>query len=381
MAEVIAYYRTVYFLACEAFIPSQIAALVRFSYQVWTRDQTPEARSSVSSSSEIVPLVSPSEFMGKVRFTFCGRPDQELVSQLKPALIHAHFGPDASMVLPLARRKRIPLVVTFHGFDAQRSRMALLLEFKPSNLLFLVRERQLYRYAARVIAVSEYLKGCLIRRGCPADKINVHYIGVDTRKFVPDQKRRTPFRIVNVSRHIPLKGIDTILRALSLIAGRFPDAKLIQVGAGSESASLANLAKSLGVADRVTWLGQQPNDRVLEAMQSASLYVQASRRDEAGQTEAFGIALLEAQACGLPVIATNSGGMPEAMVDGVTGLLFEENDHRGLADRLCELLANPETVREMGQRGREMVVERFDILARTAVLEQIYDEVLASNRR
>lgn len=285
------------------------------------------------------------------------------------------------MVLPLARRKRIPLVVTFHGFDAQRSRMALLLEFKPSNLLFLVRERQLYRYAARVIAVSEYLKGCLIRRGCPADKINVHYIGVDTRKFVPDQKRRTPFRIVNVSRHIPLKGIDTILRALSLIAGRFPDAKLIQVGAGSESASLANLAKSLGVADRVTWLGQQPNDRVLEAMQSASLYVQASRRDEAGQTEAFGIALLEAQACGLPVIATNSGGMPEAMVDGVTGLLFEENDHRGLADRLCELLANPETVREMGQRGREMVVERFDILARTAVLEQIYDEVLASNRR
>jgi glycosyltransferase involved in cell wall biosynthesis len=381
MAEVIAYYRTVYFLASEAFIPAQIASLVRFSYQVWMRDQTPEARSSVSSSSAIVPLVSPGGFMRRVRFTLCGRPAHELESHLEPALIHAHFGPDASMVLPLAKRARIPLVVTFHGFDAQRSRLALLVEFKPSNLLFLIRERQLYRYAARVIAVSEYMKGCLIRRGCPADKITVHYIGVDTRKFIPDHRCRKPFRIVNVSRHIPLKGIDTILRALSLIAGWFPEAKLIQVGAGSESASLANLAKNLGIADRVTWLGEQPNDRVLEAMQSSSVYVQASRRDEAGQTEAFGIALLEAQACGLPVVATNSGGMPEAMVDGETGFLFEENDHGGLADRLGELLANPEKIRDMGQRAREMVVQRFDIRARTAVLEQIYDEVLASNRR
>lgn len=380
MADLVAYYRTVFSLPGEAFIPSQIAALVRFSYQVWTRDQTPEAFSSVSDPAAIVRLVSAS-MMGRVRFTFCGKPTQELESGRKPALIHAHFGTDAAIVLPLAMRRRIPLVVTFHGFDAQRSRLAQLTTLRPYDLMFVLRERMLYRYAARIIAVSEYLKGCLIRRGCPADKIAVHYIGVDTQKFVPGNRRRKSFRIINVSRHVPWKGVDTILRALRLVAKRFPDAELIQVGWGTESDSLARLARCLGIADRVTWLGQQPSERVLEALQSSSVYVHASRLDEAGQTEAFGIALLEAQACGLPVVASNSGGIPEAIVDGETGLLFDENDHQALANRLCELLADPAKTREMGQRAREMVVERFDIRAQTAILENLYDEVLESNQR
>lgn len=345
----------------------------RYDPVIWSRDlhAMPGERLRCRS------LVGRQYKLKRLLFTSLAIPDCCEWAADAPQLIHAHFGPDAAMVLPLAMRHRIPLVVTFHGFDAQRSRLAQLAGLRPSNILFLLRERKLYRYAAKIIAVSEYLKGCLIRRGCPADKITVHYIGVDTRKFVPDVRRRRPFRIINVARHIPLKGIDTILRAFGLIVEKFPGAEFVQVGSGPESDSLAALARRLGIADRVTWLGPQSNEQVLEAMQSSSIYVQASRRDKAGQTEAFGIALLEAQACGLPVVATNSGGIPEALIIGKTGLLFAESDHRGLADRICELLESPERAGEMGRCGREMVIERFDIRTRTGILEQLYDEVLA----
>lgn len=375
MKKLIAIYRTVYLLPSEAFIPSQLSGFRRYSPVVWYRDAARVNGNSLSPLSRATACVSGSgSFFQRLMFTLFGH---TRVKEL-PLLIHAHFGPDAAMILPFAKRNKLPLVVTYHGFDAQQHRWAQLKSRKLSNLLFLFREKALYRYASRIIAVSEYLKQCLILRGCPADKISVHYIGVDTSKFVLSTKPKIPNRLINISRHISLKGIDTILRAMPSLIAKYPDLHLIQIGAGPETIQLQQLTEQLGIADKVQWRGALAHHEVLEELQKASLYAHASRRDQTGFTEAFGIALIEAQACGLPVVATRSGGIPEAMLENETGLLFEENDHRTLAVQVEKLLADPDYLALTGKQARQFVISNFDVHDCSAKLESIYDEILAS---
>lgn len=374
MKKLIAIYRTVYLLPSEAFIPSQLSGFKRYTPEIWFRDAAQNTMSSLSTLNfESTCLTTGTgNFWRRLIFTLFGLTQ---VKQL-PILIHAHFGPDAAMILPFAKRNNLPLVVTYHGFDAQQPRLVQLKSKKLSNILFIVREKALYRYASRIIAVSEYLKQRLIMRGCPEDKILVHYIGVDTSKFTLGTEKKIPNRLINISRHINLKGIDTILRAMPSMIAKHPNLHLIQIGAGPETLLLQQLAEQLGIADKVEWRGALAHHDVLAELQRASLYVHASRRDSNGFTEAFGIALIEAQACGLPVVATRSGGIPEAMLENETGWLFDENDYCELANQTNKLLADPKLLSVTGMQARQFVINHFDVRDCTAKLEIIYDEIL-----
>lgn len=297
------------------------------------------------------------------------------LAKLRPDIIHAHFGPDGVMILPTARRLGLPLIVTFHGFDAQMSRQALLQSRMPTNWQFLLHERQLQRDGALFIAVSNFIREKLIAKGYPREKIVVQYIGIDTEKFVPGDEQLREKVVLNVSRHVACKGLDTLLRGFARVYRDFPEWRLVQIGAGGETETLKRLAASLGIADRVVWLGAQPHEQVRDWMRRAAIYAQASQRDEAGQTEAFGIVLLEAAASGLPIIATRSGGMPEAIVEGESGFLFPERGDGELASLLQTLMERPERRQQMGWAGRRYAL-RFDIRLKTQELEDIYEKVL-----
>ncbi|WFP49540.1 glycosyltransferase [Methylomonas sp. EFPC3] len=369
MTKIVAVYRTAYPLPSEAFIPSQLLGLMRYQPLVWCRDFHGSDNPQIKVKSVFAD--KPASVWRKVLFTFFG------IAGFKDdvQLVHAHFGPDAAMILPLVKRSNLPLVVTFHGFDAQQSRWSMLKSKTISNWLFLLREKMIYRYASRIIAVSAYLRECLIRRGCPPDKLIVHYIGVDTSRFKVDSAARIPKRLVNVSRHVDWKGIDTILLALPQLIVQYPDLVLVQIGSGPDTRRLQQLAVELGVSEHVHWRGALPHEQVLAELRQASVYVHAARTDEKGQTEAFGIALIEAQACGVPVVATRSGGIPEAMLENHTGLLFEENDHAALAAQLDSLLSDGARLDFLANNAREFVVSRFDINVQSAKLENIYDEI------
>ena len=105
------------------------------------------------------------------------------------SLLHAHFGPDGVSVMPLARKLRIPLVVTFHGGDITMTRRSLWLSGKGYNYHFLLGEKRLQREAALFVAVSAFIRGRLINRGYPEGKVRTHYIGVDTQRFTPGRTR------------------------------------------------------------------------------------------------------------------------------------------------------------------------------------------------
>jgi glycosyltransferase involved in cell wall biosynthesis len=364
-------YRTVYRLPSEVFIREQAVALPAGSAMVWCREETKLA--NIDRQSLPCTAVAARGRLGKLMFTFLGLGD---FGGQVPKLIHAHFGPDAAVILPAARRMHVPLIATFHGFDIQRSALALLKEFRPTNWVYLLRRRRLFREASKIIAVSEFIRGRLIQRGCPPEKILVHYTGVDVGRACPAQQPRETALLVHVGRHVSWKGIDTLLEALAIIRRHVPEARLKQVGAGPDTARLKEQAAALGLSDAVEWVGATDHESVLSLMRRASVYVHPSREDDAGQTEAFGMAVLEAQACGVPVVASRTGGIPEAMEDNETGFLFREGCSQDLAEKALALLRDRAQNEQFGTAARAFAVRRFDIRKQSEELQRIYDQAI-----
>jgi phosphatidylinositol alpha-1,6-mannosyltransferase len=160
--------------------------------------------------------------------------------------------------------------------------------------------------------------------------------------------------LITVARLVPHKGIDTTIRALGLLAGRYPDLRYAIVGQGSYQPVLRALAAELGVEDRVRFLTAIEDDALPLAYALADVYVGVSRQT-ARDVEGFGIALLEASASGKPVVAGRSGGMPDAVRDGVTGLLVDSEDPGGVARAIAALLDDPNRRAALGAAGRRGV--------------------------
>jgi len=167
-----------------------------------------------------------------------------------------------------------------------------------------------------------------------------------------------------VSRLDPVKGVCFLIQALARLDG----VRLAIAGDGPERAALEALAERLGVAGRVHWLGQRGDvQRLLPAF---DLFVQPSLHEGLPNT------VLEAMAAGLPVVATGVGGTPEAVVDGVTGLLVGPGDPEMLARAISRLLDDPATRQAMGQAGRERVVQHFTVERMVAQIETLYEQLL-----
>ena len=163
------------------------------------------------------------------------------------------------------------------------------------------------------------------------------------------------------------------MRAFASIAVKHPSVTLLQVGQGALTAKLQTLTKQLGIDKRVRFLGAQPHKTVLQLMQKAEIFALPSQIAKSGECEGLPIVILEASACGVPVVSTYHSGIPEAVIDGETGFLVSEKDHKSLAEKLDMLLRDRALGKKMGQQGRELINERFDIRKQTSKLEAIYD--------
>lgn len=292
------------------------------------------------------------------------------------SLIHAHFGPDGLYALPLAERLEIPLAVTFHGFDATMSKRALLASGMPSSIQYALFQGQLKKRGRAFIAVSDFIKQRLLSAGYPADRVFQHYIGVDLTKFLPQHEESGERHILCVGRHVPVKGIDTLICAFARIASRHPDVRLLQVGSGPQTAELAALVRKLNLEGRVLLLGPRPHDEIVRMMRRAEVFALPSQTAADGQTEGLGIVFNEASACTTPIVATRHGGIPEAVLDGQTGFLVPERDDLALSEKLDLLLGDRGLARECGRRGREYVEDVFNLETQTRRLEELYGKLI-----
>jgi glycosyltransferase involved in cell wall biosynthesis len=172
-------------------------------------------------------------------------------------------------------------------------------------------------------------------------------------------------------------GIDVLIRAFRLLTERHPDApcKLVLVGGGTRENEYKRLAQRLGLGARVDFAGRVPHERVPEYLRSFSVFAALSRR------ESFGVAVLEASACGIPVVVTNVGGLPEVVADGQTALMVSPDDEIEAAGCFERLLLSPSLRNSLGQAGQRWVRRRFEWNRTARVMETLYDEVISKSSR
>lgn len=301
-------------------------------------------------------------------------PYQRLLRDRRPALIHAHFGIDGVYALPLARRLGIPLVTTFHGFDATLSTAALLRS--PAWANYPLFRHRLAQQGDLFLCVSSFIRERVLAMGFPEARTHVHYTGVDCQAIRPRAQGQESRTILHVGRLVDMKGTRHLIQAFAALAQRHADVRLVIIGDGPLRRPLRALAETLNLGRRVTFLGALPHAQVLAWMRSAAMLVLPSVHTATGRVEGLGMVLLEAAATGVPIVGSRVGGIPEAMIDGQTGFLVPEQDPAALARRMSDLLDDPAMRLRMGLQARRFVEQRFDIRRQTETLEAFYDGVL-----
>jgi colanic acid/amylovoran biosynthesis glycosyltransferase len=295
------------------------------------------------------------------------------IRQLQPDLIHAHFGTDGVQMLPIARSLRVPLIVTFHGFDAtitdEFARRSFYLHRK-----YLRRRDDLKRDVRLFIAVSEFIKNKMIESGYAAEKIKVHYIGIDVSRFTPDYTTEREPIVLFVGRLVERKGCQYLIQAMAQVQKIFPHVRLVVIGDGPFRSNLEALSKKL--LRNFQFLGVQPSESVRAWLNKAKVFGGPSITANSGDAEGFGMVFAEAQAMGVPVTGFASGGIPEAVSHDETGFLAPEHDWQLLAEYIIKLLSDEQLWRRFSHNGRERVLKLFNIKTQARALEEIYDDAL-----
>jgi glycosyltransferase involved in cell wall biosynthesis len=295
------------------------------------------------------------------------------LQQLQPSLMHAHFGPHALRALPLAKTLGIPLISTFHGYGATMTDAYIKQYGTHSHKTYLRHRDRLQKEGTLFIAVSDFIRNKILEQGYPDEKIVVHYIGIDTQLFSPDtQVSREPI-VLFTGRLVEKKGCEYLIRAMQQVQTIRPDVELVIVGDGPLRSKLEQQAKA--TLKRYRFLGVQPPEQVRQWMNRAQVFCVPSIIAQSGDAEAFGIVFAEAQSMGLPVVSFASGGIPEAIAHGETGLLAQEKDWETLADQLLLLLQDPDLRRVFSVKGQERVRRKFDLHQQTRLLEDLYHRV------
>lgn len=299
------------------------------------------------------------------------------VRQFNPVLIHSHFGPCGALALPLARTLKLPLIVTYHGFDSMMTD-EYARQDSISTRVYLKRREALKKEAKLFIAVSEFIGSTLIQKGFPSDKIRVHYIGVDTDFFQADPKVTRESVVLFVGRLAEKKGCEYLIRAMAEVQKRVENVRLVIIGDGALRIELETLAEKL--LQRYQFLGLQPSDEVKRWMNRSKLLAVPSITAKNGDSEGLPMVVVEAQSMGLPIVGSIHAGIPEAVINGETGFLVPEQDHQGLAKSILKLLEDETLWEKMSHNGKQRMQSQFNLSQQTKTLDEIYQTISQNSR-
>ncbi len=359
----------------ETFIANQINFTSQFETGVFTVQYTPQlyTRAKVFypdyklTSLELKLLSSRSKRF--FRQTFSTQPVQ---------VIHAHYLTDASFFSPFTKHCAGPKICSCYGYDVNEY---------PNRYGYLMRlyYKSVFKQYNLFLAMSDYMKKELIGLGCPAEKILVHYHGIDTGMFDVKhvEKPGKVLRLLTIARLSPTKGHITVLKALHAFRQQFPGTpfRYTIVGDGELKEQLTTTVSHLELGDVVSFYpfckhGEQFNNYLGDA----DIFLLPCRKAK-GATEGIPGAVVEAMAGGLPVISTYHGGIPAVIEDGKTGFLVEENDEQAIANLLFRLYGDNDLRRRIGNNARVFAQAALDVKQRTLALEKIYGDLLNGSNR
>ncbi len=299
----------------------------------------------------------------------------------RPDLLHGHWlYPHGGATVAAARALRRPAIITAHGSDVARLD-------RPDGIRYRAQTLAAVRSAARVLCVSRDIRDRLMAAGAPPQRLEVIANGVDTARFTPRDRAAcraesasllgkpvvaepTPL-VVFAGDFLPVKQVDRLIRALAQLSAEpaMPVVTLVLAGAGPEEERLRALVRDLGLIPRVLFAGQRPHAEMPLWLAAADLLVLPS------SSEGLPLVIPEAMAAGTPVVASRVGGVPECVVDGVTGILVPPQGDAELAQGLRIALG-----RTWDRAALAAAARAFGWDARVERIEAVYNEVLAETR-
>lgn len=297
---------------------------------------------------------------------------RQLHARRRYDLEHYFFSlPTGLLTLVPGIRRPTPYIVSLRGsdvpgydrFNAKVERLHKLL--KPLN-------RRIWERADRVVALSSAL-AATAKETAPDLEIDVIPNGIDTQRFAPPEVRPSErrVRLITVARLLERKGIHTILEACA--KPTLLPVELSIIGTGPFEPELRQMVDEMGLGDRVRFLGFVPNEELPRHYRQSDIFVLPS------ETESFGLVFAEAMSCGLPIAASNVGGIPETVRDGVDGLLCPPGQPVALRENILRLISNVDTREEISYSQRERVLENYTWDRIAARYADLYRSVLAAS--
>jgi glycosyltransferase involved in cell wall biosynthesis len=276
-----------------------------------------------------------------------------------PDVLHAHWVlPNGFIGAVVSRLTGIPLVVSVPGSDAQVAR---------SNALFGAMARLAFRQAGLITANSAELRDAVVGVGADRAKFDMIVYGTDPDRMRPSRTGVDELRqslgvsaghivVLAVGRMVPKKGFDVLLRAMAEPTLRLRPVVAVLVGEGDEWAAWKALGRSLGIDDRVRWVGSVPSDRISVYYNAAEILAMPAVTEP---VDGLNVCVLDAMSCAKPVVGSNVAGNPLAIVEGVTGMIVPERSPAALATALAAVADDPDLRLRMGAAGRRRIDEEL----------------------
>jgi colanic acid/amylovoran biosynthesis glycosyltransferase len=278
------------------------------------------------------------------------------------------YGASAILVGDELGRLGLPFSIFFEGSDSQMG---------ESNLWYRNSLKKVWQQACSCIFVSEFLKKQALERNCPAPKSIVSLNGTTFPLEKPPYVLEYPLRLISVGNLFPVKGHKYLLEGFRVAVESGLDLSLTIVGGGWLETDLKEMAKTLGIGDKVWFTGAVPWEEVIVMLMKSHLFLLTSVRADDGQEEGLGLAAIEAQALGKPAIVSDSGGLPEVVKNGVTGIVVPERDSCSIGQAIIKLYHDPIGLYEMSKKAYERAYALFNIDRQGEELRKVRDNLLS----
>lgn len=291
---------------------------------------------------------------------------ERVVRRVQPDVVHAHFGPAAVLMAPVAECLDVPLVTTFYGYD---------ISSLPTEDFWAEAYDEFWPQVDAVTVLSNEMKSRAEKLGCPAEKLTVVHLSRDLENFPFHPPSRSVESVLFVGRLVPKKAPLDAVRAVEQANARGADLTLDLLGDGPLRDEVERYVKECDLGDAVTVHGRVPNDEVSSRMRKADAFILPSRTAPNGNREGTPTVLVEAQAVGLPCVSTRHAGIPEMIPEAHYDLLVSEGDVAALTEALWTLAGRPiDDLEQMAERGRRKVEQDFSLCEEVKRLHEIYHE-------
>lgn len=317
---------------------------------------------SQENAKEIDTIQLPKLLPGKLSYISSVSALKKILRQFKPDIFHAHYASSYGFIGALCNYH--PYYVSVWGRD--------IFQFPQQNGM----NRKMVEYTlkkADVICSTSHVMGKETNKYTDK-KIYITPFGVDLSKFKPleGQKGSEGLTIGTVKALSDKYGIADLIKAFAKVHSSYPEFRLLIVGDGPQRAEYETLVRDLRMDAVTTFTGRVPNDKVPEYINKMDIFAVPSTED----SESFGVAAVESMACGVPVVVSNVGGLPEVVIEGETGYVVEKENPDSLAAAFLKLIENPEIRKDMGSKGIQHVKDNYDWIDNAGGMLKLYEKTL-----